>query len=59
MSENGLSFQERWDLAVMEAQFPLGGKAPLMLPPALYEIAKDDPRFARIWMAPVPMLPEG
>jgi hypothetical protein len=43
----------------MEAQFPLGGKAPLMLPPTLYEIAKDDPRFARIWMAPVPMLPEG
>jgi hypothetical protein len=50
--------QEAWNIAVMEAQFPLGGETPVFLPLALYEVAKDDPRLARIWMAPTPMLPE-
>lgn len=53
-----MSAQEAWDIAVMEAQFPLGGKTPMFLPAPLYAAVKDDPRFARIWLAPTPMLPE-
>lgn len=49
--------QEKLELAVLEATFPRGGIFPLFLPQAIYDLAKDDPRFTNVWIAPTPMLP--